>query len=111
VSTEGAVTIVPSPTDMRTAPPPAARGVATHGAPVAPGNDPSGLLTGPAPVSRLTVLPDGSLVTQYKDGGVTVLHSDGTISERLQLVEGYMYPEDSSDAKGWIRTLPDGTRC
>ena len=80
-------------------------GVATHGAPVSPGES----LLAPPAVSRRSVLPDGSLVTAYADGSVTILHSDGTTSERLASVDGYIYA-DGSDAKGWVRTLLDGTR-
>lgn len=64
----------------------------------------------PPAVTQRVVYPDGALATTFSDGSLRVLHADGTISERLARVEGWVNPEDGSDAKGWLRTLLNGTR-
>ncbi|KAF5842978.1 hypothetical protein DUNSADRAFT_3571, partial [Dunaliella salina] len=51
------------------------------------------------------------------NGGLRVLHADGTVSERLHEVEGWVEAsepgeaaEEPAPAKGWLRVLPNGTR-
>ena len=64
INTDGVAHLVPPPVVARWPPPSKLRGVATHGAPVPPGEN----LAAPPSVTRRTVLPDGSLVTAYADG-------------------------------------------
>ncbi len=91
-----------------------------EGAPPSSSSSPSAafLPLGPAPSPPLPfiptqylVLPDGTLNIKGHDGSMRVLHSDGTVSQRCsEGLEEWVYEGDLSDAKGWIRTLPDGTR-
>jgi hypothetical protein len=121
VTTEGQVIVAPPrPRAPLGAVPPPLRAVRVQGAPggARPGNVLChGLLF-------RTVTPSGAVVAAYDDGHLRVVHPDGCVSERTPPLAGWVAPSvhsinrilDSNGnsaevpARGWIRTLADGTR-
>lgn len=109
MTTDGQVLVAPAD-DPSLAPPLAPfRGVAVHGAPL-PGADLAALRAPATPNAFRAVTRDGLLVSAARGAVARVLCPDGSVSERLDAVEGWLGPDGAAAARGWLRTALDGTR-
>ncbi|KAG2498338.1 hypothetical protein HYH03_003597 [Edaphochlamys debaryana] len=115
MTTDGQVLVAPAD-DPSLAPLPPFRGVEVHGAPL-PGANLSALrakVTGggvPAtPLAFRAVTRDGLLVSAAQGAVERVLCPDGSVSERLDSVDGWLTADGDAPARGWRRTDLDGSR-